>query len=318
MPAISNPKKYDLVLTPQFYISKKESLPIKFSYQALKLAPSVLDDLVSKGDYDFYTYAMNETESFSESKNEDFVSKRDYDYAAFRDDEYWDFYAYDINEIESFLKSKNLDANYINKIYFSQQSKDYFKQPVSLNDKNALITIDDTVVILAKKIIGTRDCYTLDEDFRPLKSIPFSHDKSSLISKKNAFVLTLLMTILSLAYVVEGIGYAHSSSQVTSKLDSTKSKYPSLQNKPSMVLNSIYNSTIKIDTKQRKIRDIIKKISHLSSKDSKLDSLNISNNNYEASISADKNSFKHLKAMAKKDKLSISSSTNSFVVKGVF
>jgi len=53
MPPVTREKRYDLMLTPQFYIFKKEPLPVTYQYQAAKLAPSILDELTGSGTYGY-------------------------------------------------------------------------------------------------------------------------------------------------------------------------------------------------------------------------------------------------------------------------
>ena len=65
------------MLTPQFYIFKKESLPVRYHYQALKLAPSILDELTGVGEYS---------------------------YAAIQEEDGWALIAYDMAKIEAFLE----------------------------------------------------------------------------------------------------------------------------------------------------------------------------------------------------------------------
>ncbi len=289
MPYISEPRKYDLLLTPQFYIYKKESLPIKYGFQAKKLAPSILEELLGEGEYS---------------------------YAVLPDGDDWSFYAYDMNKIESFLKNKRLDSHYINKIYFAQQSKDFFADPISVDDKNALLTIDDTVVMLPKTMVESQKFYPLDEDARPEKGIIPPQSRSSMISQKQSIAIAVLMSVLAIGYIVEGVGIKHSLSKIESEIEATKSKYPSLRDKPSMIINNIYNSAYKIDKRQRDIREKIKSISHLLGKGSKIDNLEISSNGYKGTISVEKNKLGDIQKLAKKNKINAKLSGNLFSVKG--
>ena len=291
MPPVTRQKRYDLMLTPQFYIFKKESLPVSYTYQAVKLAPSILDELTGDGEYS---------------------------YAAIKEEDGWALIAYDMAKIEAFLEEKGLPRHLINKIYFAQQSKEQFKHPVSVDEKNALVTVDDTVVMLPKSIVGEEECGILTNAFRPDKGISPSQSRSSLVTQKQAILLSLFLLLLAAAFLAEGIRYQKAIASVEQKLESAKSKYPQLQNKSSMVLRSLYASNHAIDTEQRRIRDTLKSISKLTSKASKIDSLKVDTKGYEATIATDKKHIADLKKYARSKRLAVAENNSSLVLKGGF
>jgi hypothetical protein len=289
MAPIAREKRYDLMLTPQFYIFKKESLPVNYQYQAAKLAPSILDELTGSGEYG---------------------------YAAIKEDDGWALIAYDMAKIESFLEEKGLSKNLINKIYFAQQSKEHFKHPVSVDDKNALVTVDDTVVMLPKSIVGLEECGILTSEFRPDKGVSPSQSRSALVTQKQAIIVSVLLVLFAIGYLVEGIRYQQAIASVEEKVEAAKSKYPQLQGKSGMVLRSLYTSNHEIDSLQRKIRDHLKSISKLTSKESKIDRLKIDTKGYEVTIATEKRNIEELKKYARSKKLIVLDSNTSFKLKG--
>ncbi len=47
----------NVMLTPQYYTLKREELPVKYLYQAKKIAPSLFDGLLEEvGEYDYMVY----------------------------------------------------------------------------------------------------------------------------------------------------------------------------------------------------------------------------------------------------------------------
>ena len=190
MPPVSRAKRYDLMLTPQFYIFKKESLPVSYQYQAAKLAPSILDELTGAGDYS---------------------------YAAIKEEDGWALIAYDMAKITAFLEEKGLAKNLINKVYFAQQSKEHFKHPVSVDENNALVTVDDSVVMLPKSIVGVEECGILSSEFRPEKGISAAQSSSSLVSTKQAIIASVLISLLAVGYIIEGMGYQKAISKVENR-----------------------------------------------------------------------------------------------------
>ncbi len=290
MPHITRVRRYDLMLTPQFYIFKKESLPVSYQYQAVRLAPSILDELTGTGDYS---------------------------YAAVKEGEDWVLFAYDMSKIESFLEEKGLPKNLINKIYFAQQAKEYFSHPVSVDERNALMTVDDMVVMLPKNIVGAEECSVLTNAFRPKKGITPSQSRHSWMTQKQAIIVSVLLLLLAAGYCAEGIRYQNAMASVEKKIDSVKQRYPQLQNKSTIVLNNLYESNYAIDSLQRRIRDRLKEISRLTSNASKIDTLKIDTKQYEVTIATDKQHIAELKTYAKSQKLKVLDTNSSLQLKGV-
>jgi len=289
MPYVTRAKRYDLMLTPQFYIFKKESLPVRYHYQAMKLAPSVLDELTGAGSYS---------------------------YAVIQEEDGWAFIAYDMGKIEAFLAEKGLSKNLINKIYFAQQAKEHFKYPVSADEKNAVVTVDDTVVILPKTIVAEEEYGIITSAFRPDKGVSPAQSGSALFTQKQAIVISLLLLLLASGYIVEGIENKKALTKIEAKIEKSKTKYPKLQGKSSIVLNSLYESNYAIDSIQRKIRDRLKDISRLTSKVSKIDTLKITPQGYAVKIATEKKNIIELKKYAKSKDLKAVKSDTGFSLKG--
>ena len=289
MSTISRVKRYDLMLTPQFYIFKKETLPVSYQYQALKLAPSILDELTGTGNYS---------------------------YAAIKEDDGWALIAYDMAKIETFLEAHGLPKNLINKIYFAQQAKEHFLHPVSADEKNAIVTVDDTVVMLPKSIVGTEECGILTNAFRPEKGITPSQSRQTWVTQKQAIVISVFLFLLAAAYFTEGLQYRTAIASARQKIETVKQKYPNLKDKSTIVLNNLYETNHAIDMHQRKMRDRLKSISRLTSKASKIDSLKIDSKQYEVSIATDAKHMKELKKYAKSQHLTVLDTNQSLQLKG--
>ena len=277
------------MLTPQFYIFKKEPLPVSYQYQAVRLAPSILDELTGAGSYS---------------------------YVAIKEDEGWILIAYDMEKIESFLEERGLSKNFINKIYFAQQAKEHFAYPVSVDEKNALVTVDDTVVMLPKSIVGAEEYGILTHAFRPEKGITPTQGRHSWISQKQTIIVSLLLLLLAIGYGIEGLRYQNAIASVEQKIDSVKQRYPKLKLNSTYVLNNLYESKYAIDSLQRRIRERLKEISRLTSKASKIDTLKINTKQYEATISTDRQHIAELKTYAKSQRLRVLDSNSSLQLKG--
>jgi len=289
MPYITRTRRYDLMLTPQFYVSKKESLPVSYAYQAAKLAPSILDELTGTGTYR---------------------------YAAIKEDDGWALIAYDMTKIEAFLAEKGLPKSLISRIYFAQQSKTSFKNPVSVDEKNAIVTVDDTVVMLPKSIVDVEEFGILTNAFRPDNGISPVQSGNALLTQKQAILFSLLLLCLAAGYMFEGLRYQKAITAIDKKVERTKSRYPQLEGKSTMVLNNLYASNYAIDSLQRKIRDRLKDISRLTSKVSKIDRLKIDTKQYEVHIQTEKAAMEALKKYARSRHLKVLDAKSGLTLKG--
>ena len=83
----------NIMLTPQLYTLKRESLPVKYAYQAKRIAPSLFEGLLEEPSH--YKY---------------FVSK---------EKESWLFIAYDLEAIQTFLDEKGIALAFVSKMYFA-------------------------------------------------------------------------------------------------------------------------------------------------------------------------------------------------------
>jgi len=122
--------RYDLMLTPQFYILKREDLPVKYAHQAKKLAPSILDGMMGEG-----------TST----------------YEVFREGDQWTFVAYDLQELSSFLEAKGGSIDRVRRIYFAEQAKKAFATPVALNDREALTLVNHVATIVPRHLMDDKD-----------------------------------------------------------------------------------------------------------------------------------------------------------------
>ena len=149
----------DIMLTPQFYTLKKEMLPVKFAYQAKKIAASIFEGILEEG--------------------------KSYSYFVFKQDEYWVFIAYCMEEIIEFLESKGLSLEYVSKLFFAEQSVDAFETPYLLDDKEALGVLDNTVVVLPKSALDEQQVITDLELTKPAKGISLESTYASVLSLIN-------------------------------------------------------------------------------------------------------------------------------------
>ena len=244
--------KYDFVLSPQFYIVTREKIPVKYAFQAKKLAPSILDDLLPADDR--------------------------YEYEVKKDGDSWLFFAYSPREIEEFLKKCcNIPPYRIGKIYFADQLKEVLKKlPIGIDEENALTLIDGFATIVPRSMLQSDRYARFTPKLRPKHSYTFKqrskrvHDTKL---SKGAIVAVSLLFLLGLFFFLDGYGYKKALSQEEAKLEKLFDENPQLRSK--LVRDSIKEKYEKIEKRERSIRELLDSFSQLTSKKTILDRLEL-------------------------------------------
>lgn len=244
--------KYDLVLSPQFYIVTREKIPVKYAFQARKLAPSILDDLLPADDR--------------------------YEFEVKKDGDSWLFFAYSPREIEEFLKSCcNIPAHKIGKIYFADQLREVLKKlPIGIDNENALTLIDNLATIVPRSMLQSDRYARFTPKLRPKNSYSFKHTssrvKESKIGEETILVASLLF-LLGLFFFLDGYGYKKAIGKEEVHLEQLYEEYPQLRSK--IVRQSIKEKYEKIEKRERSIRELLDSFSQLTSKKTILDRLEL-------------------------------------------
>ncbi len=283
----------NVMLPPQFYTLKKEALLIQYAYQAKRVASSIFEGLLEEG--------------------------KDYEYMVWKEDEEWVFLAYDIKMITAFLESKGFALENISKLFFAQQSVDLFDKPLLLGENEALVSLDDTVVVVPKGALTQDDGPSLvfNNSFTPKKGVVLQGAYGSVLSMKQASILAAIFTLFALMFFVEGWRYSNNSKAGGSQLEELIEAYPSLQSK--YTRDSIVAKYKTIDTAERKKRDIIKIFSEMIFKGVTLTSLDIDEKMFKAQFSCENAQVaKRIESLAKKNKLNTSaiSGSNDLKIEG--
>jgi len=272
---ISSDLSVDIVLTPDLYLMKEEALPVKFSFEARRVALSLLEELGANSSWIFQALKAQDGK--------------------------WLLFAYNPKLLEQTLKEANIDLNRVRKIYFAQQFKEYLTKPVLLNENRALSVVNGKVTILPASIISSKTTlpYTaLNSLPKPKESFNFHYkSKGVLLGSKEALIATTALTLLGIAYLIEGFWYKSEIKKTQKELEAIYDKEPSLASK--ITRDNIYQKYKEIDTHQRAIRDILKRIGNLIGKESRLNSLKITGDSFIASIDAPKSKISTLERLAK-------------------
>jgi len=288
MGKVSLDHRVNVMLTPQFYTMKKEELPIKYLYQAKKIAPSLFDGLLDE--------------------------QGNYEYFVFKEESVWVFIAYDPEEIKKFLSTKGISAEYLSKLFFAQQAKYAFAQPVVLSDKEALMTIDDIVVLVPKSILSEEHPRAVfNEDFMPKSGISLPGNNHALISRKEAIALTVIFSIFAAVFFIEGWQYSRSLKVEQKVMQKLLEAYPALQSK--MQRESISLKYRTIDSKERKKRETIKTLAAMIFKGVTLTTYHMDEKHFKVIFACDNTKIvQKVESLAKKSNFKITSSKGSNIV----
>lgn len=255
--ALPDAPRYDLMLTPQFYVIKREELPLKYPFQAKKLAPSILEDLTGDGTFT---------------------------YEVFREDDAWVFLAYDLPELVRFLESRGGSIDRVRHLYFAEQVREKFTSPVSLNEHEVLTLVNDTVTVVPTSLLQTPGTFSpFNETFRPHKHYNVKRSYNSFLDTRTAVALAIPLALLGLTYIAEGYRYHTAIAEAESRIDTLLEANPALGG--TYARQSILKKYTAIDTRQRRIRDRIKDLSHLTGRDVRINSLSVDTKGYRATLS---------------------------------
>lgn len=228
-------KEYDIFLTPKFYVVRREKLPIKFTFQAKKIAPSILDELIEDDE--------------------------DIKYVVYKDANEWVFIAYSLNSIYEHAIKIGLDPDSAHFIYFAEQIRDKLEQPICIGDDLALAVIEDYVTLIPKSFTGSMGCKKADSDILRATKSYASALKSSSLSPIQSYIIAGALTTIAILILVDGIRYSKATDREANKIVDAADGDPILMSKISR--DNILNKYKKIDKVERDKRETLKKIGSL-------------------------------------------------------
>ena len=274
MPQQDLSEAVNIMLPPQFYTLKKESLPLKYAFQAKKIAPSLFDGLLEQG--------------------------TEYDYMVYKEDEQWVFIAYAIEEIARFLQSKGIDATQTGKLFFAQQALNSFADPVALGEKDALVAMGDVVVNIPQVALKEgMELQQIDESFTPKTGLSLHTSFHSYLTQRQAIALAALFTVFSLVFFAEGWQAGDSSGKIKEEINKLLEENPSLQSQ--YTRKSIAAKYKDIDSRERRKRDVIKTLAGMLFKGVKVDTFKMDEKTFMIRyLCSDAKVVKHLGEIAKK------------------
>ena len=244
----------NIMLTPQFYTLKKEKLPLKYLYQAKKIASSLFDGFLD------------------EQKN--------YEYFVYKQRDEWIFIAYNPKEINAFFLEKGIKPEQVGKIFFVQQDVDAFTSPVMFGENELLVSLNGIVTIIPKVAIkDSSKILVFDNSFTPKRGVTLQGVHDSILSNNQTIGLVSFFILFAFMFFAEGWRYSHDSKQIEEEMQTLLIQHPSLQSK--YTRDSISAKYNLIDKNERKKREVVNTLAGMIFKGVKLKSFKMNEKMFE-------------------------------------
>jgi len=178
-----NVGRYLVILSPDYYWIKKEKLPVKSISKAKKLAPSVFEGSLPKGNYQYEV----------RKSGDEFI-----------------IIAYDRVEIADRLKEIFPTKSTITAVYFAQDLLGSIDECVSIDEKSALTNIDSILVQVPRKCSNTTSTINdyLDRiNLNSAKRVNLSSGGAELFDRKDLIILSTLFGVVALSLLLKYISY---------------------------------------------------------------------------------------------------------------
>lgn len=292
MPSLTGiPSRVDILMAPDLYLFKSEPLPVRFAHQARKIAPSLMEDLGAGPDWV---------------------------YEVIPGPQGWEIYAYDPRQLLETLNAAGLGTDRIGRLYFAQQFSEQLSAPLPLNEDLALVTLAGTVTLLplSPESPPSRTLRTQQLSLPKKSFILHGVRRHQLLGPVETGILAAALLLLAVAWGVEGWQYHRAGTKLQAPLEQSLEDNPTLAS--GITRRNILQRYRDLDRPQRQIRQTLKSIGSLTSKDSRLTSLEITPEGYEAKIEASPGKLPTLSRLAKEAGLSSTATGNTLVVKGAW
>lgn len=289
MQPVDSSEAFDIMLSPQFYTLKREDLPVRYHFQAKKLASSILENLLPKeGNYEHYV---------------------------FKQEDLWAFVAYDPEEVGRFLQSRGISAEQVSKLYFAQQVSEKFNTPVRLDENTALSNVQYTATVVPRILLPKETQYQdFDETFKPKTGVSFGSDMHSIIGKKEAWTVGAIFLIFALMFAIEGARYSQVVAAMQEKVTLLLQDYPALQSQ--YARENIAKKYQKIDREERHKREVLKDLSRLVLPGVEVESLLMGRKHYSITLKCpDEKSVIRVQSLAKEKQYKASRTGSENLVK---
>ncbi len=248
--------KVNVILSPSLYWVKKMTLPVKRVRDAIKLLPSIFEDILPEGNYSYFAYKS--------------------------DDDFFIF-AYNDKLILDTLSKKGISTSNISKIYFAQSEIEDIDGALKINETQSIYIKNDLLILVPCCWIeekGNLDLTKVEHTKSNITLAQFSH----IVDNKSIYKIGAILLILILLIGSEYFITASKTSIVTLQKEELFDKY---KLKSTMFQNRALLKKYKtVHASQAKIREIISYFLSLSLKgNEKITFVNLKNKKISVSFS---------------------------------
>ena len=222
----------DIVLSPQFYWTKKVNLNTNFSFEVKKMAPSIFDGILPKGDFDYRVFKTNPKE---------FI-----------------ILAYDIEHILQELKLLGIDISLVDKIYTIQS--ELLDKNISLksDETHGIVSVDGIVVHLSLRFLEETPKNSIEEILQDRLSSSYIYSKNLKemgIDKKESNLILSLLILLALVLFVHILKIEKNRNLIAKQKEKMIKRYN--LPKTSFEIKSMQAEFTKIDKEQNRLREAL-------------------------------------------------------------
>ncbi len=226
-PQITINEKVNIILSPSLYWVKKLTLTVKRVGDAKKLLPSIFEDTLSTGNYN---------------------------YSVYKDGEVFIAFAYDDKYILDTIESKGISSSNIANVYFAQSELQFIDGAMKVNETQSIAKKDNILILLPCCWVEEKGNLNLDEVILSKHSISlaqFGHIVDSKSLYKIAAVLLALIALVNIELFITSQKINELTSLKENLFKKEKLQTTMFQNRAML---DKYN---KIHTKQSQLRSVI-------------------------------------------------------------
>lgn len=168
-------EQVNVVLSPSLYWVKKMALPVKSVRDAKKLLPSIFDDTLTEGHYNYSVY----------KQEDEFV-----------------IFAYDDRVILDTLAAKGISSANLGEVHFAQSELSSTEGALKINETQSIYVKDEIVILLPSGWIEESGELNLDDISLSKHTIAlaqFGH----LIDNKSIYKITAVLVVMIVLVVTE-------------------------------------------------------------------------------------------------------------------
>jgi hypothetical protein len=203
---VDTTKKYNIILSPSLYWVKKLSLPLKYTHEVKKIAPSIFEEILPDGNYNYLVY---------------------------KDGDEFLLFAYEDKKILELLESKGVPLSVVKGLYFAQSIVDRLDEPYRVNDETLLVEKEGIVLLLPISWYEAAKPLKIEENKRlkyPLKLQQYGH----IVKSATLYKVIALLGVFSLLLIFEYVVLLKQQEHITALKDELFTRY---HLKPTMMQN---------------------------------------------------------------------------------